>query len=123
MTNVPSLADVSTYCMVTISRTHTRRRIQNNETVAFSVFRLFAMTCQLLTKKLIIKGTNEIGPTVLLGHIAPYTMELVNFWSSIPFQATLFLCAVYLEGSQLLFPSTSVVVLSDSYREQNQHFI
>ena len=39
-----------------------------------------AMTCQLLTKKLIIKGINEIGPTVLLGHIAPYTMELVNFW-------------------------------------------
>ena len=38
------------------------------------------MTCQLLTKKLIIKGINEIGPTVLLGHIAPYTMELVNFW-------------------------------------------
>lgn len=38
------------------------------------------MTCQLLTKKLIIKGINEIDPTVLLGHVAPYTMEPVNFW-------------------------------------------
>lgn len=50
------------------------------------------MTCQLLTKKLIIKSINEIGPTGLAGHIAPYTMELVNFWLfSIPFVATLFL--------------------------------
>lgn len=28
-------------------------------------------TCQLLTKKLIVKGINEIGPTVSLGHSAP----------------------------------------------------
>ena len=61
------------------------------------------MACQLLTKKLIIKGIHEIGPTVSLGHIAPYTMELVNFWPSIPLLATLLLCAVYFEGSQLFY--------------------
>ena len=63
-----------------------------------------ATTCQLLTKKLIIKGINEIDPTVLLGHIAPYTMEPVNFWLFPPhFVATLFLRAVYFEGSQLFY--------------------
>lgn len=87
--NVSSLADVSMYHMVTINRAQTHRRIQNNETIDTSVFRV-TNTCQLLTKKLII-----IGPAILSGHIVPHTMELVSFWPSITYLATLFPCAVY----------------------------
>lgn len=35
------------------------------------------MIKQLLTKKLIIKGINGLGP---IGRIAPYPMEPMNFW-------------------------------------------
>lgn len=54
------------------------------------------MSCQLLTKKLIIKGINRTGQTVLLGHIVPYTMELVYLLAFRHLPSNLVsLCAMY----------------------------
>lgn len=99
--NVPSLAGVSMYYMVTVSRAQTHKRIQNNETIDISVFRL-TMTCQLLTKKLIIKCVKEIGPTLLLGLIVPYIIEVLNLWPSTTYLATLFFCAAYFKVSSFI---------------------
>lgn len=48
-----------------------------------------------LNQKIIIKSINKIGPIIPLGHIVPYTIELVNFLPSIAYLTTLILCAAY----------------------------